>query len=161
MKRLTTLLLTGITVLGMAIAGLPLPGFAQSDQFLGMWQLNLAKSKYSPGPAPRSETTNNQAEGQGIKITLTGTNGNGNPINVVATRVFDGIAHPVMNPNWDAAAWTRIDASTLIVSRTKAGKLVGTVTLAVSPDGRTMTITEIGVDANGRSTNDLAVYDKQ
>ena len=50
MKRRTTNLLTGLTVLGLAVAALPQLGFAQSVPWLGTWQLNLAKSKYSPGP---------------------------------------------------------------------------------------------------------------
>jgi putative tryptophan/tyrosine transport system substrate-binding protein len=48
-----TLTLTTMALLGLAVAALL--GFAQSDSFLGTWQLiNLAKSKFSPGPPPKS-----------------------------------------------------------------------------------------------------------
>jgi hypothetical protein len=51
MNRRTPLMLTGLSLLGLAIATLPHASFAQSDPFPGPWQLNLAKSKYSPaGP---------------------------------------------------------------------------------------------------------------
>jgi hypothetical protein len=128
MKRRTVLVLTGTTLLGLAIAGSPQAGLAQSDPMIGTWQLNLAKSKYSPGPPPRSQTVTVQAEGQGIKPTYTGTGANGNPNNVVVTDVFDGMPHPPPdNPYFDAVAQTRANAYVFISSRTKAGKLVSTV----------------------------------
>jgi hypothetical protein len=36
---------------------------AQSDPFLGTWQLDLAKSKFSPGPPPSGQTLSVQGEG--------------------------------------------------------------------------------------------------
>jgi hypothetical protein len=60
----TTLLLTGTTLLGLAIAVLPQFSFAQSEPPIGLWQLNLAKSKFSPGPGPKSMILNYQREGQ-------------------------------------------------------------------------------------------------
>jgi hypothetical protein len=86
MTRRTLLVLTGMSLLVLAISALPQPGFAQSDPLLGTWQLNLTKSKYSPGLAPRSRTVNIiQVEGQNLKFTVTGTDANGNPINIVDT----------------------------------------------------------------------------
>jgi hypothetical protein len=80
--------------------------------------------------------------------------------------IYDGLPHPVTGtPNFlatfDASAYTRIDANTVILSRLKAGKLVQVETLVVSPDGRTWTATRLGIDANGRKVNAVAVYDKQ
>ena len=136
--------------------------FAQTDPLLGTGQLNLAKSKYSPGPAPKNQSQNIQAEGQNYKVTITGTGADGNPTNRVFTTVYDEIAHPVTGfPNRDAAAHTRVDAYTQINSLTKAGKLVQTTTIVVSPDGKTLTITLIGIDENGRPFTNIAVNDKQ
>jgi hypothetical protein len=151
-----------MVLLGLAVATvLPQIALAQTDPFSGTWQLNLAKSKYSPGPPPKSETVNVQAEGQGLKATITGVNAEGNPINYTQTPVFDGLPHSTENyPNQDAYAATRVDAYTKIFSDIKAGKLVGTTTFVVSPDGKTMTATAIGLDANGRQIN-ISVYDKQ
>ena len=74
MNRRTTFI-TGMALLGLAIA-VPQPVFAQSSPFVGTWQLNLAKSKFSPGPAV-SGTLNLQTEGQNLKLTFTGTDANG------------------------------------------------------------------------------------
>jgi hypothetical protein len=153
MTRRSTLTLTTIALLGLAVATvLPQIAFAQTDPFLGTWQLNLAKSKYTPGPPPKSLTVNIQAEGQGQRVTVTGVAAGGNPINRTATAVFDGLPHPTAenNPNQDAAAATGVDAYTQIFSDTKAGKLVGTTTIVVSQDGKTTTVTEIVLDANGK-----------
>jgi hypothetical protein len=56
MTRRSTCMLTAMTLLVLAIVTFPHPGFAQSDRFVGTWQLNLAKSKFTPGPPPKSGT---------------------------------------------------------------------------------------------------------
>jgi hypothetical protein len=152
-----------MVLLGVPVATvLPQIAFAQTDPFLGTWQLDLAKSKYSPGPPPKSRTVTAQAERQGLRATITGVNGEGNPINYTQTPIFDGLPHPVAgDPNQDAYAATRVDAYTQIFSDFKAGKLVGTTTFVVSPDGKTITATEIILDANGKLINNITVFDKQ
>ena len=42
------------------------------DNWLGTWNLDLAKSKYSPGPAPKSLTLKFEATPAGIKLTTDG-----------------------------------------------------------------------------------------
>src|SRR5580704_6581712 len=102
--------LTTMVLLGLAVATvLPEIAFAQTDPFFGTWQLNLAKSKYSPGPPPKSETVNVQAEGQGLKATITRVNAEGNPINYTVGPIFDGLPDSTENyPNQDAYAATRV-----------------------------------------------------
>ena len=48
MNRRSILMLTGLALLGLAFDAMPQAGFAQTDPFLGLWQLNLTKSKFSP-----------------------------------------------------------------------------------------------------------------
>jgi hypothetical protein len=75
--------LTTMALLGLVVAtALPQIGFAQSDPFVGTWQLNLAKSKYSPGPPPKSQTQTVQGDGQSHKFTITGTTAEGNAISM-------------------------------------------------------------------------------
>ena len=162
MTRRATLMLTGMALLGLAVAW-PQSGFAQSDPFVGTWQLNLAKSKF-PGPPPKSQTNNIQAEGQGLKVTATGVGAEGNPISNAFALVFDGMPHPSNRaPNaYDAITDARVDAYTLISSRTKAGKLVAIQTVLVSPDGKMLTATTTGINAvNGQLFNLIQVFDKQ
>jgi hypothetical protein len=56
--------------------------------------------------------------------------------------------------------WGRL-RPTHIYSDFKADKLVGTTTIVVSPDGKTTTVTEIILDANGKLINNITVFDKQ
>jgi hypothetical protein len=146
----------------LVACALPQASFAQSDPFIGTWQLNLAKSEFSPGPGPKTQTAKVEPDGQGQKVTVTGVNAQGNPTNIVFTTIFDGMSHPSNpNPNFDANAAARIDAHTLVNSRTKGGKLVGTQTVTVSSDGKMLTATTVLIGANGQPTNNIAVFDKQ
>jgi hypothetical protein len=161
MNRRITLIMIGIASLGLAAVASPQPGFAQSDPLLGTWQLDLAKSKYSPGPPPKSQTTTIQAEGQNHKLTLVGVDAAGKSTTSVIMRAYDGMPHPVTgNPAYDAEAAARPDAYTIIISRTTGGKLIETDTMLVSPDGKTRTFTTIGTDATGRQFNNIAVFDR-
>ena len=153
--RRTTLTLTGMALLGLAIVALPQPSFAQSDPLAGLWQLNLAKSKYTPGPPPRSQTVYIQGEGQNRKITVAGINAAGNAVSLVYSEfVEDGKPHP-------ATGNANVDAHTINVSRLKEGKTVGTATLVLSPDGKTITFNNNTTQATGRQISDIQVYDKQ
>jgi hypothetical protein len=163
MQRRTALMLTGLLLLGSAVGTLPKGGLAQSDPFLGTWQLNLAKSKYSPGPALKSQTVAIQAEGQNHKLTIAGIDAAGKPVATsTITRIYDGMPHPVPgSPDYDTEAATRVDANNLIIIRTKAGKLVQINTMTVSPDAKTRTFIATGIDANGHPLNNATVFDKQ
>jgi hypothetical protein len=163
MKRRTFMLLTGMTLFGFAIAALPQIGFAQSNPLIGTsWKLNLEKSKYISGPAPRSATLNITLDGQNVKDTVQIIDAQGNAITGVVMHVYDGLPYPTTaGQDYDATIITRVDANMLIFSRLKAGKLVATGTFVVSPDERTLTITNTGIDRNGQPLNSIAVLDKQ
>jgi hypothetical protein len=156
------IMLTGMTLLGLAMVALPQVGFAQSDPMTGLWQLNLSKSKFSPGPPPKSQTNYLQGEGQNRKNTTVGIDAEGNPTVVVFMHIYDGKPYPTTgSPIFDASAYTRPDANTLNFNRLKAGKVVQTGTTVVTPDGKSYTVTTTGTNANGRQINNIAVYDKQ
>jgi hypothetical protein len=161
--RRTTLTLTCMTFLGLAIVALPLPSFAQSDPLAGLWQLNLAKSKYTPGPPQKSLTVYIQGEGQNRKLTAVGINAAGNALSQIWSEfVEDGRPHPIAgNQNVDSQTYTRADAHTINISRLKDGKTVGTAALVVSPDGKTMTFNNSTTQATGRQISETQVYDKQ
>jgi hypothetical protein len=159
MLTLTTrALLTGF-VLAMAS---PHTGFAQSTS-AGTWKLNPAKSTFTPGPPPRSSTLSFQADGQRLTAIVEGTNGQGNPTKVVhGPYLYDGKSYPVTGaPGYDAASYKIVNDSTDEITRTKAGKVVQTVTEVLSDDGKTLSFTIKGVNANGQQVNNVAVYEKQ
>jgi hypothetical protein len=164
MTRRTIIMLTGMALLGLAFAASPQVALAQSDPLDGIWQLNLAKSKLTGGPLAgfKSITHYFHGEGQNRRDTLVGIDAQGNPWSAVFSNIYDGQPHPTTgNPAYDASTYTRVNAYTISYSRTKAGKVVVTGTAVVSQDGKTLTVTEKGTDANGREYNFVLVYDKQ
>jgi len=163
MKRHTTLVLTGVTLFGWAIAALPHQvSFAQSSSLIGTWKLNLDKSKYPPGLAPRSTTLNYTQDGQNIRNTTQTIDAQGNAISGVLMHIYDGLPHPSTGaPDYDASAYTRVDANTLIVARFKAGKLIAVGTIVISSDGKTMNNPTTGLGSGPGAATSIAVFDKQ
>ena len=161
MNRRTTLV--SIAFLSLVACAFPQASYAQSDSMSGLWQVNVAKSKYDPGPPPKSQTVYFQGEGQNRKVTIVGITATGNPQLATFTEfVEDGKPHPVTGlAGIDAQAYTRVDARTLNVSRLKDGKVIQTGTWVVSPDGKALTVTFTGTNANGRQVNNILIYDKQ
>jgi len=141
---------------------LPEAGLAQSNPWLGMWKLNLAKSTYPPGQAPRSSTYNYQVTGANLTNTVETVDAAGNTTKTVNPHIYDGQVHTLpSNPNADARMYTRVDANTVISASLRAGKLVNVTTIMLSQDGRTITTTAKGTDGKGQVVNSIAVYDKQ
>ena len=139
------------------------PAFAQSDPQVGVWKLNVAKSKYSPGPPPKDGTTRIEAAGSGAKVTVDQTLADGTTRHWEFTANYDGKDSPVTgnNPDADTVARTRINATTVQTISKKGGNVTTTQTSAVSSDGKTRTVTTKGVNASGQQVNNVAVYDKQ
>ena len=164
MNRRTALFLVAITLAGLP--SLAQPGFAQSDPFLGLWQLNVAKSKSSPGPGPKSQTMYFwEDEAKVRKNSQVTISAQGLPNAVIATHIYDDTPRQVPGAGapqgYDSSAYRRVDAHTVTARYLLAGNTLQTATLIVSQDGKTMTYTATGVDTNGRQINELRIYDKQ
>jgi hypothetical protein len=134
-----------------------------ADSNVGTWNLNTAKSKFSPGPAPKSETLKIEAAGaDGVKFTSDGTGADGKPAHYEFQAKYDGKPVAVKgNPDFDMLSYKRIDANTVEATTTLAGKPTGTAKITVSADGKTRTVMQTGTNAAGQKVNNLRVYDKQ
>jgi len=162
MKLITRSLVLSLACLGLA-AILMAPAFAQGDSQVGVWKLNVAKSKYSPGPAPASATTTIVADGAGTKVSVDQTQADGTARQWGFTGSYDGKDSPMtgQNPDADMVARTRVDANTIQTIAKKDGKVTTTQQSAVSTDGKTRTVTTTGMNASGAKVSNVAVYDKQ
>ena len=137
---------------------------AQSkDLRVGTWKLNVAKSKYDPGPAPQSQTLKVDAVGKGEKITSETVTADGKKVTVTYTANFDGKDYPLTGSalGADKVSLKRIDARTTERIDKKDGKPVVTIRRVVSADGKTMTATVKGTNAEGKPINNVAVFEKQ
>ena len=133
-----------------------------SDPRVGTWKLNVEKSKFSPGPAPKSETLKIEASGQAEKATTEGVNAAGTAILTQYTANFDGKDYPLTgSQNADKVSLKRIDARTTERTNKKGDKVVLTVTQVVSQDGKTMTVTAKGTNAQGQAVDNIVVFEKQ
>lgn len=149
--------------LAVACLGLSSVLVAQSDPQVGVWKLNVAKSKYTPGPAPKSGTTKIEAVGDAFKVVVDQTMGDGTSAHWEFTAGYDGKDSPITgnNPNADTVARTRLNATTVQTINKKGGKVMSTQTSEVSADGKTRTVTTKGVNASGQPMNNVGVYEKQ
>lgn len=161
MKRRTTLLLVVMTLTGLS--ALPQAGFAQNDPFLGVWQLNIAKSKYSPGPPPKSQTWYFwEDEAKIRKNSQVTIRADGVPNAVVFIHIYDDQTRAVPGAQgYDSSAYTRVDAHTIKARYLQAGKVLQTATLSISQDGKTLTYMGTGINADGQQVNNLRIYEKQ
>ena len=133
-----------------------------SDPRIGTWKLNGAKSKFSPGPAPQSLTVKVEPSGQGEKVTAEFVNADGTRTTTAYTANFDGKDYPLTGSQIaDTVSLKRIDARTTERTDKKGGKVAQTLRRVVSGDGKTMTVTTKGTNAQGQAVNNVIVFDRQ
>jgi hypothetical protein len=135
--------------------------YAAQDVLIGTWKLNASKSKIAPGQANNS-TVAYSMSGDSVKVVIDGTDGAGKPIHQEWTGKYDGKDYPVTGSDTaDTRAYTRLSSRSFTVREKKGGKVVNTVHVVVSPDGKTRTVTSNGTDPSGKKFASTAVYDKQ
>ena len=138
----------------------------ESDPFIGIWKLDVAKSRYvNAPPAPKSETRTVESVGNGAKFSLDGIDADGSRIAYSYTTNFDGKDVPVTGINAanaeDSIAITRIDAHTFTATTKRAGKVIRSVRGVVSQDGKVTTLVAKGTDAQGRPAMAITIWEKQ
>jgi hypothetical protein len=158
MRALSSSLTLGLVI----VAGVAVLSAQTTNPRIGTWQLNVAKSKYSPGPAPQSQTLKIEAVGEGERVTSEITNAAGAKSVTVYTANYDGKPSPLKGSEIaDMVSIKRIDANTTERTDTKNGKVVQTFTRVLSKDGKTMTVTVKGTNAQGQTVNNVVVFEKQ
>jgi hypothetical protein len=138
-----------------------IPLFAQKDPLLGNWKLDVAKSTF-PAAAPARRTMTFVAVPNGLKQSIeTTTSGNAEvTYNLVYTAKFDGKDYPAdVASSFNTIAMKRVDARTVErIGKTK-GTVVETETYTVSPDGKTLSVTQQG-DNNGVPFKTAQVFER-
>ncbi len=146
-------------VLCMAIA---VVGAFAADNSLGTWKLNMEKSKFTPSAPIKSLTSTREAAEGGVKATTTGERADGTPINASYTAKYDGKDAPVTGAPYDMISIKQLNANTFTFKTKNTGnKYTATGRIVISKDGKTMTSTTKGRDAEGAATSYTMVYEKQ
>ena len=141
---------------------LPRNSFAQNDPRVGIWKLNLVKSKYTPGPPPAREMRSYSPQGKLVLVKVESIDVKGAATALQYAAGDDGKDYPMSGlAAGNAISQKRIDANHFQVDTKKDGKLIGTTTDEVSKDGKVMTRTTTLTAPGGQAIRNIAVYDKQ
>jgi hypothetical protein len=147
---------------GLALLFISASLWAAQDPLMGTWKLNLSKSMYNPGPPPKSSLNTYGPYGQdGFTYDAVQVDAQGKSLHVTFVAEYNGKDYPVTGDRTrDAIFAERIDAYTTRTTNKKNGKITTTSLRVVSKDGRTITLTTAGTNAQGQPMNNVAVYDR-
>jgi hypothetical protein len=123
----------------------------------GKWKLK------SDAAAPTSNImTYEPAGSKGMKITIDAVNRDGVKSQWFYTTNFDGKDQPVTgNPSTDTGAVTIVNAKINEIVYRKNGKISQVLTNVLSPDGDTIAVMYMRMDAEGKTTNvTFATYER-
>ena len=153
----------GLAALLVASVSVSVPRAQAQDPAFGTWKLNVAKSKFSPGPAPKESTLTIEADGPGRKVAVVGVSGDGTPVKWGYSGTFDRKEVKVSgnNPDADVVSLRRLDANSTRTTYKKDGKQTFVNGIAVSADGKTLTVVQSGVNAKGETVKNILVFDRQ
>jgi len=149
---------TGLVVLLLSAAAVVR---AQSDQRIGTWKLNVAKSKASNGNVPQNETRTYEAQGSEIMCTVTGANAKGQPINNHFNATADGKDYPTSANPSATVSIKQTGPGAYAGTLKNNGKVMATNTAVISGGGKMFTIEQKGTDAEGKEYTSTIVFEKQ
>ena len=158
MKAKITALVVAMLVVSAGLA-------ADDNPLIGKWKINLAKTKYSAGTPPKNQVITYDMVGDALRLTAEIDNAQGHQTNSYTAK-YDGKDYPFTSTARDAVQGQtvrlkRIDANTTHRTTYFKGKQIGTVTEAVSRDGKMLTRTQKGVNPQGQPIDNVQVLDRQ
>ena len=138
---------------------------ADADLFKGTWKLDPGQSMAEAGAIPKSETrTYAVVMGDVLTLVVDGIGADGMGFAYGATGDISGKEYPVTDRGQgarilgDAISWKKIDDRTVEMDIKKKGEVINATRHSVSADGRTLTITENGIDPDGKPIRAVTVY---
>ena len=138
-----------------------------ADVQTGTWKLNVAKSRFQTSTAPRSQLVTILPDGKdGIRLSVDIVTANGDKSSIAYAAQYDGKEYPRTETGAGAVpgqtvSLTRTDNRTAERIAYLKGKKLTTERWEISSDGRTRTVTQSGVGADGKPVNNVLVYEKQ
>jgi hypothetical protein len=155
MGRIAAKLAIGVAITVMGAFG--------ADTAVGTWKFNPAKSTSTSSNKLVSRTDVREATPDGgVKVTRTEQLTTGEPSHATYTYKYDGKEYPATGGQFDTIAVKRVNANTSSWEVKKSGgKYHQTGRIVVSKDGKTMTQTFKGTDAEGKPVHGTNVYDRQ
>ena len=132
----------------------------QGDQLIGVWELNVAKSRYTPGPGPINETRTYARGPNGVEGTIQRRFRDGRSERIEYIAEYDR-EYPVTGTEaYNHVLLKRIDAYTAEAVLSHAGRVYGTARRVIARDGKTMTMTFKREGDPRGTTSYVALYEK-
>ncbi len=132
-----------VVVLALVVLGATVL-WASDPPYVGQWKLNPAKSDFGE----TTVTYEGMAGGQ-MKFTADGQ-----------SYTFKTDGKEYATPWGTSSAWKAVDANTWEVTSKANAKVVGTATLKLAADGKTLSVDARNIKASGEASNDVAVYER-
>jgi hypothetical protein len=126
---------------------------------VGLWKLNLAKSSFRLVPIP--SVLKIEPREDGLKVSADTIDAKGTNLHPAVVYKFDGKNYPLVGtPVADTVSAKRINELISEGTWKRDGKVVLTIRITVSEDGKTLTMTRTEADSQARSGDDVMVYDR-
>jgi hypothetical protein len=157
----TSTLMRTLNIGAVLACGLGLLAQANEPLF-GVWQLNVAKSKYTPGPAPRNSSKRYEPYRGGLKASQDTTTAKGDVQHIEIVGALDGKDYPATgNPEIDTYSFRKVADRTYEIVQKKAGKEIYRVSTTVAPDGKTRSVQQTGKNAKGEAVANEMLWERQ
>lgn len=151
-KSLSFVLLVTLFFAGSAFA---------ADPIVGTWKLNVEKSKFTTGAALTAGTRIYTEDNGLYTLVQKLTGADGKEMSIRSTYRDSKEEKQAAPSSVDATLAKKVDANTWDFELKKNGKTVGHVHRTVSADGKTLTVHNTGMQANGTLGDQTLVFDKQ
>ena len=136
----------------------------QHDPIMGTWIFRLSASAHSD-PAQALDRATARYEpyaDSGIRFTSEIYRKDGTVIRRSWTAAADGTDHAVVGDSaFDSVALRRVNRHAILFLYKKDGKIVSAQVRDVSPDLKSMTLTQLGITAAGAVMNNTVVFDRE
>jgi hypothetical protein len=151
----------GVAVILMIVSIVSAVQAQEKHPFEGLWNANLSKSQRHENHQFKSATMKFEISDDLVLLTYSGINMAGKEESSKTRIRPDGKEHPVTEAPGvvTISKWTT--SHILETVARKDGSVVGESKYEVSKDGKTLTATVKGVDAKGRSFEQIIVFDRE
>lgn len=137
---------------------------ADTDPIVGKWAYNPARSSYGDARQALARAYawyEIDASGR-LRFTSEIHRPDGQLVRRSWSAAFDGRDYAVAgDPGFDAVALRRINPHVILFIYKKDDRVLSAQVREVSPDRKTMTLTQLGVSADGRVLNNIVFFERQ
>jgi predicted SnoaL-like aldol condensation-catalyzing enzyme len=128
------------------------------QQFVGVWRLDPAESRYEQGSPPLDGAYTITYDGEHLHFAVEWTGADGNVLGQVIEAMPDGQEHAYMGPGVDSVCYTPVDALTLDSTALKAGQVVAHARRVLVDGGMRMEIVQSGLRPDGSAFANRSLY---